>query len=205
MDVTGYLRCVPVIFIVGYFLFIQKAGVSVWLLPWALYSLGAVLAFINGVVASFIQGCGQVSVVQRIGLRAAIYNTVVLMFGLIFHFGLFALSLAILVGNIAYFISLIVIYRKLILNVLKIKKIEINWKRDILGLLWKYAISWSSGYLIFQVYTPFMYFQFHGAVEAGKVGITMSLVSAVFGISNTWFTANTPKMNMLVAKRNGQY
>ena len=190
----------PLIFVVGYFLFIQKATGSIWLLPWLLYSIGAAFSFINGVIASFVQGCGQVANVQKIGLRQGICNTIVVLLCLILHFNLYALALGILLSNSIYALSLLLKYRIFFSNLLKQPKIKNNWGRDILGLLWKYAISWSSGYFIFQIYTPLM-FQFHGPVEAGKVGITISLVSAIFNISNTWFTANTPKMNMYAAKK----
>jgi len=59
--------------------------------------------------------------------------------------------------------------------------------------------SFSSGYLIFQIYTPLMHF-FHGAVYSGKVGITIALVMAIFNMSNIWMYTIIPKMNMLISQ-----
>jgi len=190
----------PLIFLVGYCLFIQKATIGVWLLPWLLYSIGAAITFINGVIASFIQGCGQVANVQKICLRQGIFSTLIILLCLMLKFNLYSLAFGIMLSNIFYTVSLLLMYKTFLIDLLEQHKICNNWGRDILGLLWKYAISWTSGYFVFQIYTPLM-FHFHGAVEAGKVGITMSLVSAIFNISNTWFSANTPKINMFVAKK----
>jgi hypothetical protein len=190
----------PIIFIVGFLLFMQKADIAIWIVPWTLYLVGSALAFINGVLASFLQGCDQVANVQKIGLKIAITNTLAMFFCLILHFGLYAIAISVLISNIIYSIFLIKKYQTFLIALFKKNEKNTSWKKSIFGLLWKYALSWSSGYFIFQIYTPFM-FQFHGAIEAGKVGITISLVTAIFSISNTWFTANTPYMNILVAKR----
>ncbi|MHB9148392.1 MAG: hypothetical protein ACYC2U_08550, partial [Candidatus Amoebophilus sp.] len=190
----------PSIFLVGYILFIQKANVIVWLFPWILYSIGAAIGFFSSVLASFIQGCDQVSIVQKQSFYAAIINTIVLFSSLFLQFGLFAISLTLFVANSCYLLFLLKKFNKFIKQLLAAMPDDTNWKADIFKLLWKYALSWSSGYFIFQVYTPFM-FQFHGPVEAGRVGISISLAVAAFSISNTWLSANNPKINMLVAKK----
>jgi len=68
----------PIIFAVGYYLFIQKASSSQWLVPWTLYCIGAAIGFVDSILASFIQGCDQVSRIQRYYFLTAIVNTVVL-------------------------------------------------------------------------------------------------------------------------------
>lgn len=190
----------PIVFFIGYILFVQKGDVDIWLVPWLFYTIGAGLAFFNGVIASFIQGCGQVANIQKIGFRVAVSTTLVIITGLILNIGLYALAISIIIANVIYFFFLFSKYHSAFVELLKTKKTKNTYGRDLLSLLWKYAISWSSGYFIVQIYTPFM-FHFHGAVEAGKVGITMNLIISIFSISNTWFTANTPKMNMYVSKK----
>jgi hypothetical protein len=77
----------------------------------------------------------------------------------------------------------------------------LNWRKDFLSLIWRYAISWTSGYFIFQIYTPLM-FKFHGPVTAGKVGISLTLATAVFSIANVWIYVAIPKLNICVSLRN---
>jgi MFS family permease len=74
------------------------------------------------------------------------------------------------------------------------------WRKEIFSLFLKYALSVSSGYLIFQIYTPLMHY-FHGPVYSGKVGISLSLVMAAFNLSYVWMYTITPKMNMLISQK----
>jgi len=190
----------PIIFAVGYYLFIQKASSSQWLVPWILYCIGAAIGFVDSILASFIQGCDQVSRIQRYYFITAIVNTVVLFSSLFLHLGLLSIALAILVSNLFNLVLITVQYRNLIGTLLRTKGGNTNWKTEVFGLLWKYALSWASGYFIFQIYTPLM-FQFHGPIEAGKVGISMSMVTAMFNLSSIWLNANNPKFNMMVSKK----
>ena len=190
----------PVIFAVGYYIFIQKASSSQWLIPWVLYCVGAAIGFVNSMIASFVQGCDQVSRVQKYYFLSAVVNTFVLFSCLSLHLGLLSTALAILITNSFNLALLVTRYRILLRTLLHTKGGSANWKSEIFGLLWKYALSWASGYFIFQIYTPLM-FQFHGPVEAGKVGISMSMVTAMFNLSSIWLNANNPKLNMMVSKR----
>ena len=56
------------------------------------------------------------------------------------------------------------------------------WKKEILPLLKKYVLSFASGYFLFQIYAPLMHY-FHGPIYSGKIGISMSLVTAMFTFS----------------------
>jgi O-antigen/teichoic acid export membrane protein len=42
---------------------------------------------------------------------------------------------------------------------------------------------------------------FHGPVYSGKVGITITLVMAIFNMSNIWMYTITPRMNMLISQK----
>jgi O-antigen/teichoic acid export membrane protein len=78
---------------------------------------------------------------------------------------------------------------------------KINWNKEVAKLLLKYAVSFIGGFLIFQLFTP-MAFKFHGAAFAGKVGISISLIMAVFQIANIWIYVAIPQLNTLVAVGN---
>jgi hypothetical protein len=99
------------------------------------------------------------------------------------------------------FISIFGSFRKILLQLLNVSKgFVYNWKKEIIPLFVKYAFSFSSGYFIFQIYTPLMHY-FHGPVYSGKVGITLALVMAIFSMSNIWMYTITPKMNMFVSQK----
>jgi hypothetical protein len=81
----------------------------------------------------------------------------------------------------------------------KNKESYYDWGPEIFLLLRKYIVSWSSGFIIFQLFTPIM-FHFHGAVEAGKIGISIAVFTAIFSVSNIWTTSIIPKINIAIAK-----
>lgn len=68
-------------------------------------------------------------------------------------------------------------------------------------LLWRFALSWISGYFVLSIFTP-LSFSYHGAVQAGQVGFSMAICMAMFSIANIWVTIITPKINMYAAHRN---
>jgi hypothetical protein len=198
--IRAVLLAWPIVFAVGCLLFGGKPSQAGWLAPWLLFSLASALVFLGTILAAFLQGCDEIAGIQRIALGAAVWGMAVLLLSLIAGLGLYSLALGTMASSALYLISMARRYRKFLGAMLTSGAAPFERKGEILALLRKYALSWSSGYLIFQIYTPFM-FHFFGPEEAGKAGITMSLAQAAFGLSATWLTAATPRMNMLVAKR----
>lgn len=190
----------PLIFLVGWSIFTGKGDKSIWLLPWSIFISASSLGFINSIVSSFVTGCDQVANIQKRLLVSSITQVVVTLSALYLGAGLYAIGIASIVGNILSSTLLITQYNTLFKTLLMKVTIPYKWGKEIFKLLWKYAVSWSSGYMIFQIYTPFM-FIYHGPIEAGKVGISISLVTAMFSISNIWISANTPRFNMLVSQK----
>lgn len=191
----------PVIFLVGVFIFIQKDSFGHWLVPWILYLIGSVLNFISNSILSFFEGFRCLALVQKIRFISSVLYSTVLLSALYFHLGLFAIALSAVINSLVIFLMILRYFGPQIRALLAVSKgIAHSWKKDVLNLLWRYAISWGSGYLIFQIYTPFM-FQFHGPVLAGKVGITIALVTTIYNIANVWVYTAGPKINMSVAKK----
>ncbi|MBN1532973.1 MAG: hypothetical protein JXA20_09945 [Spirochaetes bacterium] len=191
----------PIIFAVGYLLFSDKNDGVEWMLPWILFLMGSAISFFAYVILSFIQGCSLVAASQRIMLYNSIMATVVMLSMLLGGRGLYALAFSSIAGAAVLITVIGLKFGGMLMQLLRVHQTtRTAWAGDFLRLLWRYAISWSSGYLIFQIYTPLM-FQYHGAVEAGRVGISIAMWSALHNISNTWVISNVPKFNISVAKK----
>lgn len=67
----------------------------------------------------------------------------------------------------------------------------ISWRHEIFPFQWKIAISWISGYFIFQLFNPLM-FAHQGPVVAGQMGLSMSVFSTLLGLAMGWVTAKSP-------------
>ena len=191
----------PVILTTGFLMFSSKNDGNGWIIPWILYILSSALSFITGVSLSFYEGCNQIGPIQKNRLISSIITTFSTWVMLYLGFGLFTLSITALIGSLLNAGLLYWRFNKSLLQLLRISKnVTHNWRHEFLDLIWRYAISWSSGYFIFQIYTPLM-FQFHGPVYAGKVGISMSLCNAIYSIANVWVYTATPKINMSASKK----
>jgi hypothetical protein len=191
----------PVIFIVGIlFLSRRTSGVS-WHLPWLVYLIGAAITFLTSALFCFLEGCGLVAAIQRLRFMVVVVTMAVTWAGLVLRLGLHALSLSMFVGACYGILALKRRYGSLFREFRKASRAtSYSWKSHILSLLWRYAISWGAGYFIFQIYPPLV-FEFSGPAESGKVGLSITLWMGVFAISNSWLYAVTPRLNMLVSKK----
>lgn len=75
----------------------------------------------------------------------------------------------------------------------------ISWRRDVFPLQWRIAISWACGYFIFGLFTPIV-FASHGAVEAGRLGMAMTVFSAITSLGLSWINAKTPNFTMHISR-----
>jgi hypothetical protein len=192
----------PIILSIGFFIFNGKGDHINWILPWCIYVLSSGLSFTTGTVLSFFEGCGQIAAIEKNKFIGAIVSTISTLSFLYLGFGLYSLAFTSIIVALLNIILLYVRFGTLTRQIMLLSSgFVVSWKKDFLQLIWRYAISWSSGYFIFQIYTPLM-FQFHGAVEAGKVGISMALATAIFTISNVWIYVANPKLNMFASLRN---
>lgn len=191
----------PLILLVGVGMFLGKGESINWILPWMLYIISSGLSFTTNVILSFLEGCNQIAEIQKNKIISAISISISTWIFLYSGFNLFALAITAAIGTLLNLSLLFFRFKNLLFQLfLKSKGYYINWKKDFFRLIWKYAISWSSGYFIFQIYTPIT-FQFHGSIEAGKVGISMALATAMFTIANVWIYVSTPKLNMFASRR----
>lgn len=192
----------PIILVIGFFILNQKQTEINWILPWVIYGLASVFVFINSMLLSFIEGCNSVGEVQKIRFLISFSTVISTVCLLLAGAELYALAISLFIGALTG--TVLIIYRYI--NMLKQLyvlglKLEHDWKKEILPLVGKYAISWISGYFIFSIFTPIA-FHYYGTIQSGQVGLSIAVCTAIFGIANIWMTIIIPKMNMLVSQKN---
>ena len=191
----------PIIFIIGIAFFIRDHVLGIYFLPWTLYAIGSLINFFNNSILSFVEGLNKIEAIQKIRFRVAVLNTVILAVILVLGGNIYALALGSLLSASSIFISIFGSFRKLLKQLLDVSKNFVYfWRNEIVPLFIRYALSWSSGYFLFHIYTPLMHY-FHGPIYSGKVGITLALVMAVYNMSNIWMYTIIPKMNMLISQK----
>lgn len=192
----------PIIFFVGFYILYSKMAIDLWLIPWIIYVITSAFSFFISNLFSFFQGFNIVARIEKIRFYSSVLSSIVIILSLYYGLKIFAICLSSIISLILSIYFLNIIFKNTILQLIKESKdFSYNWFGQISQLLWKYALSFSSGYFIFQIYTPLM-FMYKGPIEAGKVGLSISLWTSVFGISNSFLSAIIPKINIEISKKN---
>lgn len=167
-----------------------------WLPAWCI--LIAVVSgnlYLSPMLAA-VEGCGLVGQIARLRLRQAVTGSLLTWMLLSFGAGLAAVAALPVVD---FIFSLWWLRRRgQLLTALHIRGMQplrhrIVWRTEIFPLQWRIALSWMSGYFIFQLFSP-MVFAHQGAVEAGRIGMTIAIFSAVSNIGMSWVNAKLPKL-----------
>ena len=191
----------PTIVTIGILYFVRDGVLQTYLMPWIIYSTGFLIFFINAAILSFIEGLNVIDIVQKIKLLMSVINTSIIVLLLIFHFNIFELSIGMLVSSSFILVCILVKFSEIFKQLLiEGKKCKYEWKKEVLPLFIKNAISTVTVLLTLYIYTPIMHL-YHGAVYSGKVGLSFNIVNALFIMSNIWIYTVTPTLNMYVEKK----
>lgn len=190
----------PLIVIGGYFFLASKNELDNWQSAWVIYAVASGLVFFYSSLLYFFEGCNSVSLVQSLRFKIAVCTSLTILLGLYFQLNLYALSLSLIISSAIGCYQLIHTFYRAIKQLWRLSQgNKYDWWPEFSSLMWRYAISWSSGYFIFQLFTP-LAFKFHSPIFAGKVGLSIAAWTAGSNIALTWITAITPKINMLIAE-----
>lgn len=190
--------------VVGLFFF-RKYGAEYrhidWQTPWILISVITAFNLLLSPWTAVFQGMNKVKEIAKIAL---IQQIIVSLLTWLFLF--YGAELYILVINAASgFIVLLLFYYKagyfhLVRNIYKnISEIKINYKKEILPLQWRTALSWISGYFIFQLFNPVI-FANEGPVVAGQAGMTLTVLNSILGLIVSWSSTKIPLWSGYIAK-----
>ena len=187
----------------GTVFFSQKGAepMSVWLGLWVvLVGATAVNLWLSPGLA-VMEGCGKVGQVARLRLVQSMLGYSLLWVTLLSGGGLWAATVVPVVSALCtgYWLK---VYGNM-LHWLSTRAVDIknqlSWRKDVLPLQWRIALSWASGYLIFNLFTP-MVFSHYGAVEAGRLGMALTVFSAISTIGMSWVNAKAPSFTTHIAR-----
>lgn len=201
---TGAVLMGTVLLPAGFYFFSahRQPGVPVsWRLPWIAVVLTTTITFQIDPLFAFLEGCGRIPQVARTRLAQAIAGSVMAWIALGLHHGLFAPAMFISGQAIAGCFFLFS-QRTLLLPLLRHNTTGnmVSWRREIWPFQWRIAISWLCGYFIFQLFNPVL-FAYRGANEAGRMGMSLSIASALGTVAIAWINTKASPFGALVARR----
>lgn len=179
----------------------QAGQFVAWRTPWLLDVLAASLAFQIDPLFSFLEGCGFVPQVAHTRFWQAFVGSILAWAALLLHHGLFAPAMMI-AGQVLAGIVFVSSRRKLLAGLLRHNPHphRIRWWVEVWPFQWRIAISYLSGYFIFQLFIPVL-FAYWGSAAAGQMGMALSISNALLAISISWVTTKAAPFGTMVARK----
>lgn len=180
-----------------------------WRLPWILAVCGTAVNLLIVPFFAVVMGSGDVVTVNHREMLGAVVSSFICWTVIGLHGGLFAVF-AITTGSIIVSCTYLVKEKPELLKLAwqgmfgrsprATKEGTISWWGEVWPMQWKIALSWVSGYFIFQLFNPVL-FHYHGPVVAGQMGMTLSVSNALLAGCSTWMNARSPEFGKMIAKR----
>jgi O-antigen/teichoic acid export membrane protein len=191
-----------VVLIAGFVFFYKydetKGSVN-WQVPWLLLATSTALKLFLSPFTAIFTGLGKVKDMNKI----AFYQQLIIP---ISQWVLFACGVKLYVVGISSMLGVIIwcvfvwksTFWKILYYLFKEKITEkISYMKDIFPYQWKIAISWISGYFIFQLFNPVL-FATEGATVAGQMGMTLNILSAIQAFALNWQNTKIPAYSGLI-------
>ncbi len=165
-----------------------------WQAPWYLLSFSTAVKLFQSPFSAIYTGLGKVKEMNKI----TFYQQLIIP---ISQWAMFACGLKLFVVGISSLLGVIIWWLyvlntglwRILFNLLKEKVTEtISYMKEIFPYQWKIAISWISGYFIFQLFNPVL-FATEGAIVAGQMGMTVQVLSAIQSLALSWQNTKIPR------------
>ena len=173
-----------------------------WKAAWFLLVPIFGISIISNVVFNFLEGMGLVHDVALARLAQSLIAMI--SFWLALSGGMKLMSLVFMhSANLLIAMAWILVrYRQTLHLMLKVRDPQgtIKWREEIWPFQWRIAVSWAAGYLGSLAITPIIFSQL-GAVEAGRVGLSLTLMGAIASGALAWVTTKSPSFGRLAAQR----
>jgi hypothetical protein len=120
---------------------------------------------------------------------------------MLLHHGLYSPALAI-VGYFGTGLVFLATRRRLLVGLLRqpAGEAEIHWKREVWPFQWRIAVSWMCSYFAVQIFIPIV-FALRGAVEAGQMGMSISITGYMSVLALAWISTKTTSFGRMIARR----
>jgi hypothetical protein len=171
-----------------------------WQGPWIAAVLISALSLWCMPFYSFLEGCGQIRPVAAMRFRQAIAAALFAWAPMLLHRGLYSPALVIL-GQIVVGLHYVATNRRLLLGLLFHRpSAAIDWNREVWPFQWRIAVSWMCSYFTVQIFIPII-FALRGAVEAGQIGMALSVTGYMTILALAWSSTKTTPFGRLIARR----
>lgn len=171
-----------------------------WQTPWILICVGTAIKLFQSPLNAIFMGLGFVKEMSKAIFYQQIIIPLFTWIGLVFGFKLYVMGIGFLL-SVVYWLIFIHIngLTKILIKLWHTKLTDrVGYMKEIFPYQWRIAISWVSGYFIFQLFNPVL-FATEGAEVAGQMGMTLQALNAIQAFSYSWQNTKVPLYSKLIA------
>jgi len=182
----------------------SNSGSVHFILPWIFLVIFNSFGLFIYPILTIIEGCGKVAEIQRIKFYQLFFGAFSVWIIIFLHGTLLAASILAFTNFLVSAVWINHNFRGLLLQ-LKLKSPKFNyhqisWHKEILPMQWRIALSWMSGYFIFQLFNPLL-FKYQSAAIAGQMGMSLSVANVIQSTSIAWISTKMPFFGSLIKKK----
>jgi len=172
-----------------------------WHLPWILVVIGSAVNLSLAPFLASIEGSGKVAEVYRFRTQQLFLASGISWLVLVSGAGLYMLAANVWINALYEFGWLVKKYKLYLIAVWHASQQKLfSWKKEVWPLQWRIALSWISGFFISQIFTPLLFY-YAGPVNAGQMGVSITIINMLSLISITWINVRSPQMGKYAAQR----
>ena len=180
----------------------DASAVGDWRIAWILLVLSTAGLFLVSPLLAILEGCGLVGSVARLRFAQEVAALTLFMLALLAGWRLLAIPVIPIVRLAGSSIWLLTSKRKFFRDLNSRDPSEklnrLSWSKEIWPMQWRVAVSWFSGYFIFQFYAPVILMLF-GAATAGRMGMSLSITGMISTVALVWMNTKAPVFGSYIA------
>lgn len=188
----------------GWWFFGQQATQALtfveWRGPWVALVVATALNMIGIPYLAVVEGSGLVAQVYAVRLAQGVIGALGCWALLLAGGGLWALAAVPALATAVLWYWLLGQWPGLLAFVKNRPGAALQFSHEIWPLQWRVGLSWLSGYVLTQIYTPIL-LHFQGGVAAGQLGLSLTLVNMLGLLAQSWVTRHIPAMGMAAGSR----
>ncbi len=172
-----------------------------WQGPWLLAVAASMAGLWCQPFYSFLDGCGQVRAVAALRLQQAVAGIALAWTAMLLHHGLYSPAMVVL-GQTASGLFFLASRRRLLAGLLRHpgREAAIHWASEVWPFQWRIAVACMCSYFTIQVFIPIL-FALRGPVEAGQMGMSLSIAGYIAGLALPWITTKATPFGQMIAQR----
>lgn len=176
-----------------------------WQIPWIILSFSTTINLMISPILAFIEGLGRIKEIAKVRLFQQIIQLTLVFVFFSLDFKLYSSPMAAIIAVSIIPLWIVISDKRKLLKFIwnKIGVWKINYKKEIFPFQWKIALSWMSGYFIFQLFNPVV-FATEGPILAGQMGMTLGVLNAILMFPLSWISTKVPIFSGFIAKKQYQ-